>query len=375
MVNPYAPGAGTEPYRLPGRAEAQVWWRRCLTDLEGLGHTAMRGRVFTGVRGVGKTALLRYFEREAAGRDFGVASVQAGGADSVRAYLTQRLGELARSQPDFAARHGRLTGLDIQVGPVQVAAERDLPPAPPPEPVETQFLGLVERVAESYGSRRRGLVILVDEAQDCDPASLVSLCRVQHQLRQPALQLVLAGLPELEDTIDAAITHSDRLFEYRELGNLDPDATREALLEPAAVHGVRWTDEAVGYVVALSEGYPSFVQEYGFAIWEALGPRTEIDLGLARAGVEQARLNVARQYRSVWRSVTPAGRDYLAALAGLGGEARTAEVAEALGRKPSELTMTLKMLKDRGAVRSPRRGAVAFSRPGMDGWVRDETTG
>jgi AAA ATPase domain len=374
VLNPYAPGAGTEPYRLPGRAEAQVWWRRCLTDIEGLGHTAMRGRIFTGVRGVGKTALLRYFEREAGTRGFGVASVQAGGADPVRAYLTEVVTGLVRSDPSFADKHGQLTELGVRLGPVEVSAARDLPEHGP-GPVETTFFDLLATTAAAYAGQRRGLVVLVDEAQDCDRPSLVSLCRVQHQLRKPAFQLVMAGLPELEDAIDDAITHSDRLFEYRELGNLDRDATREALLEPAAVHGVGWTDAAVEFVVDLSEGYPSFVQEYGFAIWEALGGRTEIDLELASAGAEQARLNVARQYRSVWRSVTPAGRDYLAALAGLGGEARTAEVADALGRRPSELTMTLKMLKDRGAVRAPRRGSVAFSRPGMDGWVRDEQGG
>jgi AAA ATPase domain len=374
VLNPYAPGAGTEPYRLPGRAEAQVWWRRCLTDIEGLGHTAMRGRIFTGVRGVGKTALLRYFEREAGTRGFGVASVQAGGADPVRAYLTEVVTGLVRSDPSFADKHGQLTELGVRLGPVEVSAARDLPEHGP-GPVETTFFDLLATTAAAYAGQRRGLVVLVDEAQDCDRPSLVSLCRVQHQLRKPAFQLVMAGLPELEDAIDDAITHSDRLFEYRELGNLDRDATREALLEPAAVHGVGWTDAAVEFVVDLSEGYPSFVQEYGFAIWEALGGRTEIDLELASAGAEQARLNVARQYRSVWRSVTPAGRDYLAALAGLGGEARTAEVADVLGRRPSELTMTLKMLKDRGAVRAPRRGSVAFSRPGMDGWVRDEQGG
>jgi hypothetical protein len=375
VINPYAPGAGTEPYRLPGRAEAQVWWRRCLTDIEGLGHTTMRGRVFTGVRGVGKTALLRYFERDATARGFGVASVQAGGADPVRDYLVEAISGLDRAEPTFTDKHGQLTEVGVRVGPVEVAAARDLPEQPPGPPLEMAFFNLIAQSAAAYGSKRRGLVVLVDEAQDCDQPSLVSLCRVQHQLRRPAFQLVMAGLPELEDAIDEAITHSDRLFEYRELGNLDRDATREALLEPAAVQGVRWTDDAVEFVIDLSQGYPSFVQEYGFAIWETLGSRSEIDLALAKAGAEQARLNVARQYRSVWRSVTPAGRDYLAALAALGGEARTAEVADALSRRPSELTMTLKMLKDRGAVRAPRRGAVAFSRPGMDAWVRDEQTG
>ncbi len=368
-MNPYAPGAGTEPFRLPGRAEAQVWWRRCLTDLEGLGHTPQRGRVFTGVRGVGKTSLLRYFEREATDRKFGVVAVQAGGADPVRAYLSDGLQRLIGEQPSFTEKYGKITEVGIKAGPVEVAAARDLPDAAPPGPVEVAFLDLVDRTAQQFARRRSGVILLVDEAQDCDLPSLISLCRISHQLRKPAFQLVLAGLPELEDRIDEAITHSDRLFEYRELGNLDTDATREALLEPAAAQGVRWTDEAVDHVIGLTEGYPSFVQEYGYAVWEAKGRAPLIDLDVARSGVEQARMNVARQYRSVWRGVTPAGREYLQALAELGGEAKTAEVAHALGRKPNELTMTLKMLKDRGALRSPRRGTVALSRPGMAEWI------
>ena len=375
MANPYAPGAGTEPFRLPGRAEAQVWWRRCLTDLEGLGHTPQRGRVYTGVRGVGKTALLRYFEREAVSRGFGVVSVQAGGADPVRDYLSESIHRLAGDEPSFTDKHGKITELGIKAGPVELAAARDLPDAAPPGPIEMAFLDLVGSTAQRYARRRTGLLLLVDEAQDADLASLISLCRIAHQLRKPALQLVLAGLPELEDRIDDAITHSDRLFEYRELGNLDVDATREALLEPAAAQGVRWTDEAIEHVSELTEGYPSFVQEYGYAVWEARGAATLIDLDISAAGVAQARLNVARQYRSVWRGVTPAGRDYLQALAELGGEARTADVAAALTRKPNELTMTLKMLKDRGALRSPQRGTVAMSRPGMAEWIRTETLG
>lgn len=373
LVNPYAPGAGTEPFRLPGRAEAQVWWRRCLTDLEGLGHTPQRGRVFTGVRGVGKTALLRHFERAAIDRSFGVVSVQAGGADPVRDYLSDGMERLAGEEPSFTDKHGKITEVGIKAGPVELAAARDLPDQPPPGPVEIAFLDLVATTVRFFASQRTGLVLLVDEAQDCDQASLISLCRIAHQLRKPAFQLVLAGLPELEDRIDEAITHSDRLFEYRELGNLDADATREALLEPAAAQGVRWTDEAVDHVIDLTEGYPSFVQEYGYAVWEAKGAASLIDLDAARSGVAQARENVARQYRSVWRGVTPAGRDYLQALAELGGEAKTADVASALSRKPNELTMTLKMLKDRGALRSPRRGTVAMSRPGMAEWIQTET--
>ncbi|MFP5283790.1 MAG: AAA family ATPase, partial [Actinomycetes bacterium] len=362
--NPYAPGAGTEPYRLPGRAEAQTWWRRCLTDIEGLGHTGLRGRVFTGVRGVGKTALLRYFEREAGRRGFRTLLAQAGGTDSVQEFLTEGLTELLGSEPSFTERHGRLTELGVQVGPVHLSGTRKLPGEPMRTLRDKQFLELVDRVSARAAAAGTGLVILVDEAQDCDLASLVSLCRVEHQLRRPALQLVLAGLPVLEEVVDEAITHSDRLFEYRELGNLDPEATREALLEPSAAQGVKWTDDAVNTVVELSQGYPSFIQEYGFAVWDAKGRRRTIDAEVVAAGIRQAQDNIARQYRSVWRATTPAGHEYLTAMASLGDVAKTAEVAAVLGRRPSDVTMTLRMLKERGAVRSPARGQVAFCRPG-----------
>ena len=51
------------PMRLPGRSDAQIWWRRSLTEIQATGASSLRGRVFTGVRGVGKTALLRDFAR------------------------------------------------------------------------------------------------------------------------------------------------------------------------------------------------------------------------------------------------------------------------------------------------------------------------
>ena len=146
---------------------------------------------------------------------------------------------LQHSETSFTDKHGQLTELGVRVGSGRGRSARDLPDEPPGPPLEIAFFNLIAASAATFAARRRGLVVLVDEAQDCDQPSLISLCRVQHQLRKPAFQLVLAGLPELEDAIDEAITHSDRLFEYRELGNLDREATREALLEPAAVHGVR----------------------------------------------------------------------------------------------------------------------------------------
>ena len=368
MANPYAPGAGTEPYRLPGRAEAQVWWRRCLTDLEGLGHTPLRGRVFTGVRGVGKTALLRHFEREAAKRRFGVVAVQAGGADPVRDYLSDALTRLADEDPSFTEKHGRITEVGIKAGPVELAAARDLPDEKPSGPVETAFLrpGRQHRAdlrrpgdrGDPAGRRGAGLrpAVADQSVPDRPPAAQTGL---------PAGAGRAAGTGGRRRRGDHPLRPALRVPRARQPGSRrHPGGAARAGRRAR----VRWTDEAVAYVAELTDGYPSFVQEYGYAVWESLGRQTLVDIDVARAGVTQARLNVARQYRSVWRSVTPAGRDYLHAVAGLGGEAKTADVAAAMGRRPSELTMTLKMLKDRGALRSPA-ARLGGSVPPGDGGV------
>lgn len=372
-TNPYAPGAGREPIRLPGRAEAQIWWRRSLTEIQGTGQTGLRGRVFTGVRGIGKTALLRNFERVAREAGFGVVSVQAGGANSLRDYLRDGLADLSEADPSFTDEHGRLTELSVEVGLVGVSGAREFVEGHSSERAEeTVFLEAVEQAANRFRAAGTGLVLLIDEAQEADLPSLTSVCRVQHLLRTPALQIVIAGLPGLEDRLDEAMSHADRLFEYEVLGNLDEAATREALVEPAMTHGVQWEPGALDAVVERSGGYPSFIQEFGYAIWNARAGSNRIDAEIVARGSEAARHTIDRQYRSVWRAATPIGRDYLTALALLGGTARVGEVARALGRTDSrQLSVALRALKSRGAVSSPAYGYVTFVRPGMDSWIRD----
>ncbi len=362
------------PMRLPGRSDAQIWWRRSLTEIQATGASSLRGRVFTGVRGVGKTALLRDFARSAQQAGFGVVLVQAGGGDATRAYVLERLRRLEPHEPEtFEDKHGHLTELAVGAGPVSLAARRELPddPQPPDPPLEDEFLGALESAARRFRANGAGVALLVDEAQDSDLPSLTSICRAAHLLERPALQIVLAGLPGLDDRLDEAMSHADRLFEYRVLSNLDPDATREALVEPALSQGVRWQTDALNRLVDLSRGYPSFIQEYGHATWTAKGSATLIDDAVVEAGIAAAQQNLDRQFRSVWRGVTPAGQDYLTALAGLGGTARSAEVAAALGKETRQLSVALQTLKQRGAVLSPAYGVVSFVRPGMDRWITE----
>src|SRR5664279_2655538 len=66
--NPYAPGAGTKPPALVGRAKQIESFDILLERLEN-GY-AEQSMIITGLRGVGKTVLLDVFREKAEGRDW-----------------------------------------------------------------------------------------------------------------------------------------------------------------------------------------------------------------------------------------------------------------------------------------------------------------
>ncbi len=66
-----------------------------------------------------------------------------------------------------------------------------------------------------------------------------------------------------------AKSYSERLFRFPRIGELDPDTdARDALVLPARAHGIEFEPGAVDYVVAYTEGYPYFIQEYGKFLWD-----------------------------------------------------------------------------------------------------------
>ena len=87
--NHYSPGAGRTPAALVGRDGALGAWETSLQRAQ-IGRTD-QPVVLYGLRGVGKTVLLSEFRRNAAGKGWIVAQVEAGAGKSLRELLGEAL--------------------------------------------------------------------------------------------------------------------------------------------------------------------------------------------------------------------------------------------------------------------------------------------
>ncbi len=232
------------------------------------------------------------------------------------------------------------------------------------------FLALGEAAKE----HETGVVFLLDEIQFLDRAELEALIAALHQVAQRELPLTLtgAGLPQLPALTGAAKSYAERLFRFPTIDRLDEQAARAALELPARAEDVDYERPATDRILALSEGYPYFLQEYGKHVWNvAAGPTITL------ADVERAHDLVQLELDESFFQVrigrtTKAELAYLAAMASLGtGPYRSGEIAAALGRPgPESVAPTRARLIEKGLIYSPAYGLNEFTVPHFDAYIR-----
>jgi hypothetical protein len=377
-LNPYRPGAGLQPPELAGR-DAQIEYFDFLI-IRAKNKTVDRGMVMSGLRGVGKTALMNKLVQMAETHNW-VCVVTEGQTSSYGAGdVRRRLGaEIQAALVKFSMRFRLGTGIEhlaqmvgrftLSVGPVSLGHH--------PEPGATGLLDLdVEQLvmAIAVAAREKGcaFAIFVDEMQDLDQELLSALIVAQHKAQQQALPFYLigTGLPNLPATLTDSRSYAERLFSYSVIGPLGEEAARGALEIPAGRVGCSYTPEAVNHLVDTSNGYPYFLQEYGKAIWD-LAPAKSFTIEDARAAVlvGQAQLD-AGFFPARWERASQREREFMTAMA-VGGEQgiTTAEVASVLGQKRPELGPVRQSLLRKGLIYMPERGRVAFSVPGMASYI------
>ena len=64
-------------------------------------------------------------------------------------------------------------------------------------------------------------------------------------------------------------SYAERLFNYPEIGQLDPASARAALVVPANNEGFQFEETAVAEILRVTERYPYFIQEWGFHVWNS----------------------------------------------------------------------------------------------------------
>ena len=387
--NPYAPGAGQRPPELAGR-DRELAQFDVLLERIAAGRPE-RSLVLTGLRGVGKTVLLNAMRSAAIGRLWGTGKIEARPDSSLRQAVA---GALHMAIREIAPRHRAPDRIDAFLSVLKAFAVSD--PGAPKQTWQrwqpsinvpasrgradsgdldidlTELFVDAASVATDLGV---GVALFVDELQDVTADGISALCTACHELSQAGAPLIVvgAGLPHLPAVLSSSKSYSERLFRYLRIDRLDRTAADQALTVPARREGVEFTDHALEALDALADGFPYFIQSYGKVAWDAAvgSPITDKDVAVSAPEAE-AELAIGF-FGSRYERATPAEREYMRAMALLGDRpVGTAEIADALGRKPSSLSPARDSLIKKGLVYSAERGSVAFTVPHFGRYLRDQ---
>jgi hypothetical protein len=379
-LNPFAPGAGTPPPALVGR-DQQIEALRVLLARLSAGRPE-RSIVLCGLRGMGKTALLRELHLRAREADWRASYVEArSGLDVRLTFVEQALEQLAglsiaeKATASFNRALSFIKALRAAANPGGVHVDVD--PAllaPLGHSLEADLGALLSQLGEFAQAQGIGVVFFCDELQELDNAGMEAVCAAMHRVTQEQLPiaLVAAGLPSLPGRLATAKSYAERLFSYPVVGPLSDDDARAALTAPLPIDVTIATD-ALDELVEFAEGYPLLLQLVGKHAWD-LAPGPEIgksDVALAKPAAFDS---LSRElFLARWQRATPRERDYLRALAELGGHTTSGDAARGAGYADSTAAGPAReQLIAKGLLWAPERGQVAFTIPLFERFILDQ---
>jgi hypothetical protein len=379
IKNPFSPGAGSPPPELVGREGILEQARILLGRIKE--RRPEKSILLTGLRGVGKTVLLNEIERMAAKAGYRTVPSEAHEDKSLAALLVPPLRKLLfeldrvagagdKAKRALAVLKGFMSGLKVKMGEIEVGLDIDPEKgAADSGDLESDLPNLFLAVAEAAEERRIPVALLIDELQYFNQKELSALIMAMHRMQQRQLPMLLlgAGLPILPGLVGESKSYAERLFSFPDIGALSQTDAIKALQDPTKAAGVGFDADALQEVFRLTQGYPYFLQEWGYQAWNraAASPITFQVVRDATPTVIQ-RLD-ANFFRVRFDRLTPGEKRFLRAMAGLGaGAQRTGDIADALKVTVNALGPVRSKLIKKGMIYSPAHGDMAFTVPLFD---------
>lgn len=383
LRNPFSPGAGSPPPELAGRQHLLDQARLTLARIKA-GRSA-KSFFLIGLRGVGKTVLLNRIQTLAEEAGYQSVLVEAHERKPLAALLAPSLRQIlfvldrmaslsAKAKRGLRVLKSFVSAVKLKVQDIEIGLDID------PEQgvadsgdLEADLPELLVALGEAAQDRGVGVAILIDELQYLTEDELSALIMAVHRISQKQLPLVVigAGLPQLVALAGKSKSYAERLFAYPEVGPLAPNDAAAALQEPAQTEGASFEPEAIAEVIRVTEGYPYFLQEWGYQAWNQ-APASPIDLPTVRHATIHA---IERLDESFFRvrfdRLTPREKEYLRALAELGpGAHRSGDVADLLAVKVQSIAPVRNSLIKKGMIYSPAHGDTAFTVPLFDQFMK-----
>lgn len=340
--------------------------------------------MLTGLRGVGKTVLLNEIDRLAQGQGYRTIVVEAHERKSLAALLVPPLRRLLfdldriaglgdKAKRGLAVLKGFMDGMKLSVGEIEVSLDVDAEKgAADSGDIESDLPNLFVPVAEAADERQVPVALLIDELQYFSQKELSSLIMTMHRMQQRQLPMVLigAGLPILPGLAGASKSYAERLFSFPDIGALSEADSVKALKDPTSAVGVDFAADALKEIYRLTQGYPYFLQEWGYQSW-SLAEASPITVDVVKEASPSVVVRLDKNFFRVrFDRLTPSEKRFLRAMAGLGaGAHRIGDLAAALGVQTMSLGPHRASLIKKGMIYSPAYGELAFTVPLFDGFM------
>lgn len=410
-VNPFKPNSPVGPGMFIGR----------VMELQRLEASLLQTRagnptnfMITGERGIGKSSLLNYVKVLAQGQeptldnerlrflvvdtDIDQNTTQIGLAKKIEFGLRMGLGqdEPARKLfKDFWDFFKRFEAAGVKLKPEEKTDQDEMVL----EEFSYSLAETVKRVVthESnpsvFNTHYDGILILIDEADNSGRTlqlgTFFKLLMERLQRRGCEYLMVgLAGLPDLRDVLMSSHPSSLRLFDEQPLGRLSEfevaQVIEAGLKKAENDNKIRCgiTKEAKVNLVKLSEGYPHFIQQFGYSAFAADSDNL-IDEDDVREGAFGRRGALEaigdRYYRDDFynKIQQESYRHVLCIMADrLDGWVTKEEIKAAFSGNLTTLDSAIKALRDRHIIMSKEgeRGVYRLQHKGFALWIKLETT-
>ncbi len=293
IANPFSPGAGAPPPELVGREPILQQAETLLGRIHA--GKPEKSLLLVGLRGVGKTVLLNEIQRTAERRDFRTITLDAHDNKPLGVLMAQELlgllYDLNRMRGIVPKVRRALSILRSFIGTLKieyrdVAVSIDVDPArgyADSGDIELDLPHVLVALGEAAQAQGTAVALFIDEIQYFEQRELGALIMAMHRIQQKQLPIALlgAGLPDLPRLAGESKSYAERLFAFPGIGALSQRDSNTALQDPAKAAGASFDEAALEEIFRLTQGYPYFLQEWGYQSWNH-APTPAIDKSVIR---------------------------------------------------------------------------------------------
>jgi len=404
-INPFVPNSPVNPGMFVGRIDEVIRLEKALlqTRADNPAHF-----MITGERGIGKSSLLLYIKYVAEGSipiddetlkllivpiDVDRSTTQIGLIQRIQLALDRQLGMTEPARKFLKDAWEFIQRLRIMDSGISTAEHNGSQEVLLDE-FAYSLANISKRTCTSidtsmFNAKYDGILILIDESDNCSRELGLGACLkllIERLQRHGCNRVIigLAGLPELRSRLQESHPSSLRIFEELSLGRLSNEEVSTVIdrcIEKANEQNIQKViinESARKRLIAFSEGYPHFIQQFGYSAFNINADNIidENDVFNGAFGDRGAlELIGDRYYRNDFynKIQSDSTRQILQIMAdNLDGWVTRQNISSRFKGKKSVLNNGLKALRDRHIILSKEgsRGVYRLQHKGFALWIK-----